>query len=304
MMTQPPTATRSLKKGVTMSLGLFTFQVNVFGALEGTKQVELNNLCSKEHGPTQTRQTLACPVCGNDDRTTFVKGKDMGGGHFALADQDFLDSLGVSEGVKSIIEMNPHPRETMASTFSGEKNYVLTPSTTGSETGYALAVAMIKARPELAFVTTWAPRTSPAMFSIDAIDDVLVLREVAWPGAVRALPEVGTTYDPKQLTMALSLVDAMVTDFDAELYIDDKTSKILEFLDTAATVAGIVPTDKGDETPEAVPHGLDVTDALAAAVAAAQNERPPAQPLPEKVPANVKVITKKAPGKKSTRKSA
>lgn len=302
-MNQPAMANRSLKKGVTMSLGLFTFQVNVFGALEGTKQVELNNLCTREHGPTQTRQTLACPVCSNDDKESFVKGKDMGGGHFALAGQDFLDSLGVSDGVKSVIEMNPHPRTTMAHTFSGDKNYVLTPSTTGSETGYALAVAMIKARPELAFVTTWAPRTSPAMFAIDAIGDVLVLREVAWPGAVRELPVVGTEYDEKQLVMAMTLVDAMVCDFDPELYIDDKSRKILEFLDTAATVAGIVQ-DKGDETPEAVPHGLDVTDALAAAVAAAQNERPPAQPLPDKVPANVKVITKKDAGKKAARKSA
>jgi len=291
------------RKNITLELGGgFNVVVNVESALEGSTQVALNNLCvgpagGPEHGPVQTRQTLACPACNNSDKDSFAKGKDQGAGRFVVVPQDVLEAAG-AEGAKSAgIKLSAHPREQVGRSLNGDKCYFLVPASAASSESYALVAAAIANRPDLSFVTCWAVRSAPAMYQIDVLDGRLVMKQLAWPGAVRALPEVPTVYNDKFMDLANTLIDTMVSDYTPEDYVDGKAKVIQDYLATADTVAGA----QVDEAAPAAGAPVDLAAGLMAALESLGG-KPPVQPMPADAPANVTRIG--APAKKAAAKKA
>lgn len=295
-----------LRKNVVIQLGAFAVTVNVESALDGAKEVSLNTLCcgtsEAEHGPAQARQQLKCPVCDNADKDTFVKGKDMGAGRFVVVPPQVLDQAGAEGGgVSMAIALNAHPREQVGRSLNGDKCYFLVPANAGSAESYALVAAAINSRPDLAFVVTWAVRSANALYQVDVLEGRLVLKQLAWPASVRALPEVPTLFDDKYLPVAAALIDTMVTNYDPSAYLDTKSKIITEYLQTADTTPGAVVDETGALTSMTGP--VDMETALLAALAAATKDKAPVQAMPKKVPANVARIGAPA-RKRAVRKPA
>lgn len=283
--------TATQRKGVMLALGGFALPVNVESALEGTKEVSLNTLCTQGHGPAQTRQTLKCPVCDNADKNQFAKGKDMGSGRFVVVPDNVLNDLGVGEGEKNQLQINTHPADQIGRAMPGEKCYFLVPSSPAAGETYALVAALINSRPDLVFVTRWAVRSALAMYQLIVFDGVLALKQLAWPGAVRALPEVPTVYNEAMLPLAAQLADAMCVPFVPGEYVDDRSAGLLKFISEAEAVAG---ADVKDDDGPAVPVvAQDLEAMLKASVQAALVSKG----VPEQPPAEVTelVVKKKAP---------
>ena len=270
------------RKGVMMTLGMFTFPVNVETALEGTSAVSLNTLCTNEHGPAQVRQNLACPVCKNDDKTTFVKGKDKGAGRFAVIPDEKIEALKLGDSDKNNLAIATHPAADIARLLPGDKVYFLVPSSPSAGETYALVAALIDLRPDLIFLTRWAVRTAMAMYQLTTFEGRLCLKQVAWPTAVRALPEVPTVYDKDMLPLVSKLADAVCKPFQPTDYVDDRSKALLEYIEQAELLAGATVTTDAD-SPVAMPN-MDLAEMLKASIAAAQAEQTAAGVTPLQTP--------------------
>jgi DNA end-binding protein Ku len=173
-----------------------------------------------------------------------------------------------------------HAREEVVSdTLAADKPYFLTPGKSCQPGAYGLLKALIEANADKAFCTVFAAKGKPAMYVLGVYDGVVTLQKLAWPGDVKALPAVPSEYDEAFVAMAQTLIDQLLTPFDASTYKDAQR-----------------------EQREAM-------------VAAKVDDAAPIQSLPDKVPSNVSnglmaalqasvEATKAAPKAKAKRKSA
>ena len=66
----------------------------------------------------------------------------------------------------------------------------------------------------------FAAKGKPAMYALGLYEGVITLQKLAWPGDVKALPAVPIDYDEAYVGMAQTLIDQLLTPFDASTYRD------------------------------------------------------------------------------------
>lgn len=271
----------AVKSNIQIKIGpFFGVPVSVITAVDDDKKsTGLNIICDSGHAPSRVRQDLKCPECQNDDKTSFKKGQERPDGSVVIVDAAEVAAVtAIPDDVKNTLTLTSHPIEQVAEhTLPSGKVYYLEPGKGGAK-AYPLLVQMIKERPNLGFVTVWAPRSAPAMYRLGLFGDVLTLTQLAWPASVKPTPNVETDFNPDEVKMACVLADQLSSDFDPETFRDTRTETLAAFIAAAEGVEGAEkPT-----APASAPKVTSMMDMLAAAVAASSApevaDKPKAKP--------------------------
>jgi non-homologous end joining protein Ku len=289
----------AIKTGVTISLGpFFGVVVNVLSAVDDdAKSTGFNTLCvgtDKAHVATRVHQELVCGECKNTNAETFVKGKDMGDGTYAIVDQDVLAAAAtVGDDIKTELRITSHDAaKVAAATMPLGKTYFLEPGKgPRAQEGYALLREQVRRRSDKAYVSVFASRSKPMMYRLGVYGQALTIVPQAWPTNIRAEPNVpDVDVDEAALTQLDALLDTLEQPFDPATYIDTRKDA-MEAVIAAATMVEAGQTPDLKSVKSVAPAGLDLTSQLTAAVAAAKAAKP-------------KVTRKAAPAKKAPTKKA
>lgn len=288
----------ALKSNISVKLGLISFPVSVESAVAETKDAAFNMVCvgtDTAHDPARIRQKNSCPICQNDDKTTFGKGKEVGG-KVIIVPQSEIDAAGASDEVKKTIALTTHPAEQTTHLLPTGKVYYLSPAQ-GAGDSYALVAALVASREDLAFFSEFAIRSVSSMYQLISRDGVLMIQEFAWPEQVKALPNVPEVANEALLGQASVFADMLKADFEAETYRDKRTIQLAAFM---ATQEGLSPAAvAGDETGgTAAPTSLDLSSMLTAAIQAQG-----AAKSPRAAKKTAKTAVKKAAAKKTAKAS-
>lgn len=287
----------SIRNSVKLTVGPFlSVTVNVLGAVDDDdKETSLSNICaghppfSAEHPPSGVKQDLKCPVCDNNDKTSFKKGR-ISGSTFSIVDSVAVAAAAVATaGNPLLMEFTAHAASDLdGKTLNGDKVYFLD-CQGGYEKIYALLVALVNSRPDLVLLTTWASRTKPAMYRLTTFNGALAVQKLAWLTSIRKAPIINETPDAKNLAQAQALIEMTVTPFDPATYVDTRSAALQALIAQAQGIEGaaVVVTAAA---PRAVEN--DLTAMLEAALAAA-GATVPAQPT-----ATPAAPRKRAPAKK------
>lgn len=296
---------RALKRNVSLRLDAFAFPVTIHssvaedteGALKTVchgqakveqvthlatgagKSVSAATLAKAKHPVSLVNSHMICPVC--DAREGFGKGKPVDGGIVELPTGVLEAADGADAQFGAAMMLQPYPAAEVheALVLSGKTYYL---SVSANKDLYALIVALVKKRTDIAYVTQWSVRTaaSPFQLVVEA-GDVLALRQLADPSLMRARPQVsGGVVSDVLMKAAEELSDLLLEPFDVTKFDRPRTRIITEF------VAGKTPEIPVVAVGESSSGGqvLSLLDALEAAKA-------------RKAPA-------KKPAKKSTRRTA
>ncbi len=311
--------TAATSKGVTLSLGLLNVQVNVHGAVGADESRSMHHACigtpdSGPHDPTQTRQHLVCPQCGNNDRTTLVKARDAGGQLVVIPPDVLVEDKAAADKFKGILGLTVHPAAEVSSVLmpSGKSYYLDLPAKNrpdGAIEAYNVLVALIKARPNLAFMTKFALRTAISIFRLEVSGEgTLILRQMADASLVRRAPQIPVLEIPDASVEAAAsmLGDSRVTPFVAAEHGSGSASIISDYADAHAVPEGSRPSE---------PHTLGVVSLIQRLADAGAVPETPASPAPVKRPPRKSATkttaattdtttTRKAPVKRATKRAS
>jgi non-homologous end joining protein Ku len=292
-----------MKSGVMLRLGLVAIPVTVHSTVADDDGFELKTVCAgghgsveghtgsgKSHALTGTRQLRVCPAC--EATEDFGKALEYGEG-LVPVDAGVLEAATAADSAHSgEIVLNMHPAaDVEANTMPTGRSYYVSSKVGGS--AYATIAEVIRRRPEVAFVALYAVRANAAAlpYRLVADEDGLRLVQLADPSLVRERPKmvVGEVV-AAELAMAETLVNSMVTAYDATSYARPRHKVLAEHLEgKAPIVAG--------EAPAAAENVVDLLSALQASVAAVA---PKQQPVPRQ--AQTRKTTAKTAAKKTAAK--
>lgn len=229
---------RSMWKG-TISFGLVTVPVKLYTATE-SREVELHQVHREDGG--RIRQRRVCELDGAEVLySDIAKGYPMADGTNLVLTPDDLDGLPLPTArtievvafapASDLDGMLPAKLYYVAPEDAGKRAYGLLAEALGSTDRVAVVKVALRARESLAVLRARA-------------DGVLTLETLLWPDEIRqpasnmleGVPET----DPAELKAALSLIDAMATDFDPADYHDqyrEALQALVEAKSAGATVA-------------------------------------------------------------------
>lgn len=313
----------SVRKGVSLQLGLISIPVDVYSTLltAEEKEAQTNTVCvgtgdhnfeavrkGKDeckhckfpeeghavlHDPCRTKDTRACPVCDNKDKSTFKKGKPVGT-DFVVVTQEELDAVaGLDDTVTKRMVLTMHPAADVEDkSIDAGKSYYLDPAL-GAD-GYLTVVDMLERFPQKAFLTEWAPRTKVGWYRLTLHNGALMLRQLVRPEDVKEAPVVTGTLNPAYTPMIDQLVETLTTPFDPADFADTRRKKVIEYLSQQSSVAGAPAADKPALI--AQPAVDELMAKMKATLEAAQKAKgeTPTVAKPRKAPA------KRAPAKKAS----
>ena len=157
-----------------------------------------------------------------------------------------------------------------------EKSYYVGPQEgTGAERPYALLLRAMQDRSKVG-IGTFVMREKEHLAAIRAMDGVLVLETMFFPDEVRGIDDIANLpkdldVDPKQLRMAVELIDSLSSAWEPERYRDTYRERVLQLIERKAEGRDIVA-----ERPATPGKVRDLMEALRASVEAAKKERTPA----------------------------
>lgn len=268
----------TLKSNVSASLGLLPLKVNIKTIVEEDRAVSLSNACvgtsEVQHPPVRIRQDNRCPECSNNDKESHIKVRVVGKNDLVPVPQEELDK--VAEEGKKFSERMPltiHPAaDVEASTIETGKAYYLEPADVDFAEIYALVAHEITKHPEKAVVTMWAARSAPAMYRWTVKDNVIIIRQLAWPHQVQARPAVPTEFNDASVPMAEMAMNSLAADFDPDTYKDSRGDILAAFVDTQTPVGASVT-----ELPKTASGAIDIMGLLARSIEQAEGEKKPAK---------------------------
>lgn len=295
----------TLKSNVVITLGMMPLGVNVKTIVEGEKSTSMSNVCvgttDSPHDPIRIKQINRCPIedCANEDKESHAKAKAVSKTELVLVPQTEIDAM--SEEAKKYTEAMPitlHSTEdVLASTIETGTAYFLEPSGPAFAPVYATLVSVIKKHPEKSLITMWAARSAPTMYRFGVRDDVLVIRQLAWPHQVQAAPSVPKQFDPAWEAQAEMFLMAAEAEFDPTTYKDARGDILSNY------VASQTPIFATEPASTVKAGGLDFMELLRRSTEEAVSKTSGAVQAakPVKKAAAKKATTKKAA---SSRKSA
>lgn len=257
------------RKGLTLAFGLISTQVRLTGAVEKETTPRLNTLCvgtekGTDHAPVAIKMASTCAQCGPlEDKSVLKKGRPAGDG-FVIADAEAVAEARDSSGAefKKSIKFTAHPAgEVIGGTAPNGSLYYLAPE--GQSDAYTLMKDLIGAHPEVAFVALYTVTSRVGMYVARVHSDAIVLEGRYRESELKVAPEFDQgPANPQLFSMAEQFLETMVTDFDAEQYVDGYAEAIKTMLDVGTPVAGLAT---GEDTSPST--GIDLMAALQAEMA-------------------------------------
>lgn len=270
--------TNPVAKDAVLSFMGISMIVNVHTAVADVKNAVTHQACANpEHSLTRVRQTLACPECGNEDKESFVRVKEVSKALVLVQAEWLAEQAAEAAKFKQAMPITIHPAGQVAAALipSGKTYYVtLTP---GSHVerwkAYNLLVRLIGDRPELTFMTKLTFRTALQLFSLSVSDGTLILKAMADGDMVRERPAVEDTgVTEANLKFGQQLIDLSVQQFDVGEHGSTGREELARKIAAAApagTVTSITPAAGGEV--------LDVTAALEAMIKDKKAAKAPAR---------------------------
>lgn len=262
---------------VMLKHGLINVAVTAVKATEDDKGSSFNTICQgvgdKTHPATKCKAPLHCPECGNEDRSTFLKGQDTPDGKIAVVTAQDLEAAAATDAEKQELNLTCHPADEVSQrTMAAGRVYYLKDGK-GDHSQYSLVLELVRQHPEIAFVTVWAVKSAPALYRLGAFGDTLMLTELAWPERVRQAPIVDVPLNEGLYGMAEQLLLQFTEPFDPATYRDRRSEMIAKIMETAAVVEhGEVATLEPRSS-----EPIDLMAAMAAQLAEAQAAKKPAK---------------------------
>jgi DNA end-binding protein Ku len=204
----------------------------------------------------------------------IVKGAEVGDGNYVMLTPEELES--VEPGKSRTIEISDFVEAAEIDPVYYQRSYYLAPADKTAVKPYLLlARAMQKA--ERIGIATFVMRGKQYLAAIRPRDDVLILETMYFADEVRdsargidQLPAKATVA-PKDLTMAVHLVEALTTSWDPTNYRDTYTARVKKLIDAKEKNREIAVPETTEETEGKV---LDLLAALESSVEAAKNHKP------------------------------
>jgi DNA end-binding protein Ku len=278
-------AMRSIWKGA-ISFGLVTIPVKLYSATE-QKDVAFHQVHREDGGRIKYRRV--CTIDGEEvSYSDIAKGYELATGEMVvLTDEDFADlPLSTSRRI-DVLQFSPAEQ---IDPIYFAKSYYLEPDAQGSKP-YVLLRDALERSGQVAIVKV-ALRQRESLATLRVRDGIFVLETMLWPDEVREAEfpflEEDIEVRPQELTMAESLIETMVADFDPSEYRDAYREALQQVIEAKVEGKELV----APETPAEAGPAVDLMAALRASVEAAKREREGA------------AATKKAPAKKASTKAS
>lgn len=281
-----------------VSFGLVNVPVRLYTATTN-HDIAFHQVHEADRG--RIRQKRTCEVCGEViDYADIVKGYETDDGQLVIIDSDDLATLPVAAGHEiSVVQFVPaHQVDPLLL----DRSYYLEPETK-AVTAYALLREALRSSDRMAVVTV-ALRQRETLALLRVRQQVIVLQTTLWPDEVRE-PDFEVLASPvalrdQELTMASTLVESLVADFDPSGFSDDYQAAVLGLIEYKRTHDGArpAPPEGTWATSDDMP---DLLTALRRSVEAAGGAAPDE---PDHTTTTKKTPPKKSPGKEGPKKTA
>ena len=255
----------------SVSFGLVNVPVGLFSATQDHKvhfhQFEkgTSNRIRNERVNEKTGEEV--------DYADIVKGAEVGDGDYVMLTQEELES--VEPGRSRTIDISDFVDAAEIDPIYYQKTYYLAPADDAAKKAYALLVKAMK-KAERIGIATFVMRGKQYLAAIRPYDKILVLETMHFADEVRDpakeldnLPKQ-TKVAPKDLKMAVSLVESLTTKWDPKNYEDTYTERVKKLVDAKKNDREIVREETSEETSEKV---VDLLAALQASVDQAKSHR-------------------------------
>lgn len=307
---------RAIWKGA-VAFGLVNVPVKIYAAT-GEHEVQLHQVHRTDAGRIRYRRV--CSVCGEEvTMAEIAKGYETADGQVVvLTDEDLANLPLATEREIEVLEFVPRDQ---VDPILLQRTYYLEPERTAAK-AYTLLREALAATDRMAVVKV-ALRQRESMAVLRVRDKVICLQTLLWPDEVRAadFPVLDTdvTLRPQELSMASSLVESMVGDFDPSEFEDAYATAMQELIDAKVEAGTTVAAPAGAEAGPPSGGG-EVVDLLAAlqrsvesaraakgtttapAEPAAEPAAAPAEPAVAEVPEPETSEEEAAPARPSTRR--
>jgi non-homologous end joining protein Ku len=265
---------------IRITLGaLVNFQASVHSAIEDRENAGLSSLCvhenteHKDKPASPIKRRDFCPVCDNDDKTTFRKGQLAGDSAVMLTAEQVEAAKAHGQSIKGALELTTHTTESVNGTFPTGKSYYLNAKSPADAKLYALVAKTLGAHPELTLIGEASLRGAAMLYQVVADGGTLIMRQLARPETVRERPVVEAETDEKLGPLLEQLLTVSAEPFDPQVYESKRAKALAEALAEAPTVAAT----SQDGVPAVA--NVDLVSQLEAKLAALGQSAAPAKPV-------------------------
>jgi DNA end-binding protein Ku len=248
---------RSIWKGHIRFL-LVAIPVRVYNAIEASEKIQFNQLHREDFGPIGYDKK--CKKCGqivaNDEIT---KGYQYEPDRYALVEPEEIAKVKIKT-TKAVDIMGFVDASEIPTTFF-DSPYYLGPDGPVAEKPYALLRQVLKDTGKVGLAKV-VLRDREDLVAVFALEDGIVLQKLRYPAEVRKVqdvPEIDSAQkiDKKELTLATSLVEQMITSFSDIDTVDHYHEALRKLIDSKIKGKKVTEFEKIEEVPR-----MDIMTAL------------------------------------------
>lgn len=212
----------------SLAFGLINIPIRVYAASE-ERAIQFHMLHKKDLSPIHFKR-----VCEQDDKevpySDIVKGYEYSKGEFVIVDEDEFKNVNLKR--TSTMEIQHFAQVSEIDIIYFEKPYYLEPDKKAGK-AYCLLVEALKNSKKVAIVN-YVFHNKEHLGAIFSENDILMLVQMRYHAEIRSassltIPE--EKISPKELKMALDLVDQLTAPFEAEKYRDLYADELLSLID-------------------------------------------------------------------------
>src|SRR5881396_470345 len=248
---------RSIWKGHIRFL-LVAIPIRVYNAIEASERIQFNQLHRDDFGPIGYDKR--CKKCGQivtNDQIT--KGYQYEPDRYALIEPDEIAKIKIKT-TKAIDIIGFVDTSEIPTTFF-DAPYYLGPDGAVAEKPYALLRQVLKDTGKVGLAKV-VLRDREDLVAVFPLEDGIVLQKLRYPAEVRKVEEVpdldkATKLDKKELMLATSLVEQMVTSFADVDTVDHYHEALRKLIDQKIKGKKVTEFEKIEEMPR-----LDIMSAL------------------------------------------
>lgn len=260
---------RSIWTG-SVSFGLVNVPVRLFSATQDHK-VDFHQF---EKGTSnRVRNQRVNEKTGDEvDYKDIVKGAEVSDGDYVMLTQEELES--VEPGKSRTIDISDFVEAAEIDPIYYNKSYYLAPADDSAKKAYALLVKAME-KSERIGVATFVMRGKQHLAAIRPSGRVLVLETMHFADEVRDPADLDNVPQqvkvaPKDLNMAVSLVESLTTKWDPKNYKDSYTERVKKLVNAKKNDREIVREETREETSAEV---VNLLEALQASVDQAKGHK-------------------------------
>jgi DNA end-binding protein Ku len=253
-------------KGV-VSFGMVSIPVRLYIATE-SHSVSFRQLCPDHHSPIKYKRWCAA----GDHEVVYgdiLKGYEVGRDRYVIIDDSDLDNLPLPSA-HAIEILDFVPSDDIQPGLYFKAPYYVEPEEAGRKP-YQLLKQALEQTGRFA-VAKVALRDREHLCALQPMDGMILMNTLNWPDEIRAIEGLRldgeVRIDPRELKMAISLVETLAGTFDPTRYEDEYRTALQKVVEAKAQGQTIEAPEAAEE-----PRVMDLMDALKASVEAARTQR-------------------------------